>query len=95
MARRASRRAPGSAPALALPYALLVAGLVGAGLWQLWREGDDRWLLYAVAIGVAPLLGLGLLDPQVVAVRYFLIGIAFSLLLLAAAAARAVSSSAA
>jgi hypothetical protein len=68
-------------PGLALPY-LLFAGAIGiAGLWLAWREGDDTWILMAIAIFVAPLVVLGLLRPQVVAVRYFLIAITLLLLL--------------
>jgi hypothetical protein len=68
-------------PELALPY-LLLAGAIGiAGLWLVWREGDDGWILMAIAIFVAPLVVLGVLRPKVVAVRYFLIGIALLLLL--------------
>jgi hypothetical protein len=77
------------APALAPAYALLAAALVGGGLWLLWRERDERWLLHAVAIAVAPLAAIAVLRPQVVAVRYFLIGIALALLLAARLLARA------
>jgi hypothetical protein len=66
---------------LALPY-LLLAGAIGlAGLRLAWREGDDSWILMAIAIFAAPLIVLGLMRPRVVAVRYFLIGIALLLLL--------------
>jgi hypothetical protein len=66
---------------LALPYLLIAAAIAGAGLWLLWREGDDAWILMAVAIFAAPLLVFGVMRPEVVAVRYFLIGIALLLLL--------------
>ena len=69
--------------ALALPYGLLAAALVGAGLARLARRGDDRWLLFAVTIALAPALALLALRPQVVDIRYFLIGIALALLLAA------------
>jgi hypothetical protein len=68
-------------PDLALPY-LVLAGAIGlAGLRLSWREGDDEWILMSIAILVAPLAVLGILRPEVVAVRYFLIGIALLLLL--------------
>jgi len=68
-------------PELALPYLLLTGAIGLAGLWLLWREGDDGWIMMAIAIFIAPLVVLGILRPEVVAVRYFLIGIALLLLL--------------
>jgi hypothetical protein len=68
-------------PDLALPYLLLVAAIGGAGLRLAWREGDDGWILMAIAIFAAPAVVLGFMQPEVVAVRYFLIGIALLLLL--------------
>jgi hypothetical protein len=64
------------------PLYLLLTGAIGlAGFTLSWREGDDSWILMAIAIFVAPLVVLGLMRPEVVAVRYFLIGIALLLLL--------------
>ena len=67
--------------ALAWPYAL--AALLGLGLamLRLRRRGDDAWVLYGVAIAAAPLGVIGTLQPDVIAVRYFLIGVALSLLI--------------
>ena len=74
---------------LAWPYAALAAALVGAGLRARRRAGDDLVWLYAVAIAVAPALAIGVLRPQVVALRYFLIPISLTLLLAAPLLARA------
>ncbi len=70
-------------PALALPYALFAGAILAATLWRMRNRGDDAWILYAVAIAVAPLLALVAFRPAVVAVRYFLIGIALFLVLAA------------
>lgn len=68
---------------LALPYGAAFLALVGAGLGLRRRAGDDAWVAWAIAIVAAPALVISLLRPEVVAVRYFLIGLAFTLLLLA------------
>ena len=72
-----------AAPEFGLAWALLAALIVGAGLRHLAKRGDPAWIGLAVTIIVAPALVLGWLRPDVVAVRYFLIGIVFSLLLAA------------
>lgn len=66
---------------LAAPYAALGALVVGLGLRRLARAGDDLWLCFLIAILLAPLLAIATLRPEVIAVRYFLVGIAFTLLL--------------
>lgn len=68
-------------PELALPYLLGVAAIAFAGLRLMQREGDDEWLAMLVTIFVAPLLVIATMRPEVVAVRYFLIGIALFLLI--------------
>jgi hypothetical protein len=72
---------------LALPDALLAAALVGSGLALRARRGDDSWLCFALCIALVPLAAFALLRPEVIAVRYFLIGIALALLLAADLAA--------
>jgi hypothetical protein len=69
------------APGLALPYALLAGALLALGLRERARSGDGSAWLFAIAIAIAPLLVLGALRPEVIDVRYFLIGIALFLLL--------------
>ncbi len=64
-------------------YAALGAAILALGLRDLWKRGDDLWLLHLITIVLAPLLVMGLMRPDVVAVRYLLIGIAFGLLLAA------------
>jgi len=66
---------------LALPGALFATAILGLALAKLARAGDDAWLLHALAIVIAPVLGLGWLRPEVIEPRYFLIGIALWLLL--------------
>lgn len=68
---------------LGLAWGSLGAALVGGGLWWLARRGDRLWVALAVAIVAAPLAVLGWLQPDVIAVRYFLIGIALTLVMLA------------
>jgi hypothetical protein len=75
--------------ALAWPDALLALGLVGSGLALRARKGDDSWIGLLVAIALAPLAVFAWLRPEVIAVRYFLIGCALSLLLAADRAAAA------
>jgi hypothetical protein len=70
-------------PALAPLYAALSLGLLGLGLARLARARDDLWLLCLVAIALAPAAILALLRPEVIDVRYFLVGIALFLILLA------------
>lgn len=75
-----------------LPYAAAGLGLVGAGVALRARARDASWIQALVTILLAPIACLALLRPEVIAERYFLIGIAFALLLgadLAAAGWRA------
>ncbi|MEE2678438.1 MAG: hypothetical protein VX546_07685 [Myxococcota bacterium] len=79
-------------PAFGIAWTVLALGVVVAGLRLLAKRADPAWTGFAVTIVIAPLLVLGAIRPDVLAVRYFLIGIAFSLLLTAlllAAALRA------
>lgn len=75
-------------PGLALPYAVLGAAVLVLGLHEMRRRGDPAWWLFAVTIAGAPIAVIGTLQPEVIAVRYFLIGIAFGLLLIANLLAR-------
>jgi hypothetical protein len=68
---------------LAALYAALGALVLGLGLRLLARAGDDLWLCFLITILLAPLLVIATLRPDVLAVRYFLIGIVFTLLLAA------------
>jgi hypothetical protein len=72
---------------LAVPWALAFAVALAFGLRPLRRAGDPLWIAVAVTTVAAPALTLLLLRPDVVAVRYFLVPIAFCLLLLSVAAA--------
>jgi hypothetical protein len=69
--------------ALAPLYAALASALLALGLVRLARERDDLWLLWLVAILLAPAAILALLRPEVIDLRYFLVGIALFLILLA------------
>lgn len=68
---------------LALPYAALAAAGLAAAARARARRGDDSWIGDAVTIALAPALVFAAFQPEVIAVRYFLIGIALALLLLA------------
>lgn len=70
-------------PSLAPLYAGIAGAALAAGARVRARRGDDSWVGDAVTIALAPLLVFVLLQPDVIAVRYFLIGIAFALLLFA------------
>ena len=76
-------------PELAALYAALGALVLGLGLRLLARAGDDLWLCFLITILLAPLLAIATLRPDVLAVRYFLIGIVFILLLAAFVLAQA------
>jgi len=76
-------------PELAVLYAALGALVLGLGLRLLARAGDDLWLCFLITILLAPLLAIATLRPDVLAVRYFLIGSVFMLLLLAFVLAQA------
>jgi hypothetical protein len=72
---------------LAAVYLALAAGIALLGVRLSLRKGDDEWILMGFAVLLAPGFVLLLMRPEVVAVRYFLIGIAFYLLLAARATA--------
>jgi hypothetical protein len=73
--------------ALAWP-ALAAAGALGFAAGRLsWRAGDDDWLLVLVTAVVAPALVLAIARPEVIELRYFVIGIALYLVLLSRLAA--------
>lgn len=74
-------------PALALPYGALALALVGGGLALRARRGDDSWIGMLLTIVLAPLVIFAWLRPEVIAFRYFLIGCAMGLLLVAELAA--------
>jgi len=80
---------------LALPGLAVLAGILALALLRMARHDDDQWIAFAVTLGLAPLAVMTLMRPEVVAVRYFLIGIAFGLLLLASLLADAIRSGAA
>src|SRR5436190_10923928 len=62
--------------------ALLAVAAIYVVLVYLMFEGDDRWIFYAVVI-VAPLGLIAILLPVPLSVRYFMISVAASLVLLA------------
>jgi hypothetical protein len=66
---------------VAATVALLGAAAICAALICLIFDRDDRWIFYAVVI-VAPLALIAIQRPQQLYVRYFIISVAFSLLLL-------------
>lgn len=66
---------------LGFAYAGLGGTLLALGIHQLQRRRDDSWILYVIAIGIAPAAVMLSLRPEVVAVRYFLISLALLLLL--------------
>ncbi len=70
-------------PELAPLYAALAAAGLALGLYRLAREGSDLWILWLVAIALAPAATLAALRPAVVDLRYFLVGIALWLVLFA------------
>jgi hypothetical protein len=74
--------------ALAWPYGGLALALVGAGLWLRARERDASWIAFGISL-CGPVLAFALLRPEVIALRYFVIGIALGLLLCADLAAHA------
>jgi hypothetical protein len=74
--------------ALSWPYLLTGTGFAAFALYGLWRRGNDAWLLYAIALVVAPAAVMSFFRPSIVAVRYFLIGLVFFLLLASGELAR-------
>ncbi len=67
--------------------AALAAGLLLIALVWRFRAGGRRWLLYLLGIVVLPLVALATTEASFAAPRYFLVGVALFLLLLAEAAA--------
>src|SRR5262249_42051212 len=74
---------PGSGAAAGIIALLAVAGLCVA-LIYLMVEADDRWIFYAVVI-VPPLALIAIQRPEQLYIRYLMISVAMSLLLLSAA----------
>jgi hypothetical protein len=74
---------PGSGAAAGI-IALLAAAALSVALIYLMFGHDDRWIFYAVVI-VAPLALIAVQRPEVLYVRYLIIGVAMSLLLLSSA----------
>jgi len=74
---------PGSGPAAGI-IALLTVAALSVALIYLMVEPDDRWIFYAVVI-VAPLALIAIQRPEQLYVRYLMISVATSLLLLSAA----------
>jgi hypothetical protein len=68
-------------PASALPVALGVGIALALALLRLRRQGDDRWVLHLAVIALVPTAVLGALRPEVIAARYFVISVAFALVL--------------
>ena len=56
--------------------------VLAAGLWRLWREGNDSILFFPGMIVVVPLLLLFLGRQEVLYVRFFIVPLAFLLILL-------------
>src|SRR6266498_1780762 len=74
---------PGSGAAPGI-IALLADAALCVALIYLMGEGDDRWIFYAVVI-VAPLALIAIQRPEQLYVRYLMISVAISLLLLSSA----------
>jgi hypothetical protein len=64
--------------------ALLAVAALGVALIYLMVEADDRWIFYAVVI-VAPLALIAIQRPEQLYVRYLMISVGISLLLLSSA----------
>src|SRR6266496_1741005 len=73
---------PGNGSAAGI-VSLVTAVTVCVVLVYLIRDRDDRWIFYAVII-VAPMAVIAIKRPEQLYVRYFMISVAISLLLLAA-----------
>jgi hypothetical protein len=70
-------------PSLAPVDAALALAILALGLRLLRRDRDPLGWLFLVAIALAPAAAFALLRPELIAVRYFLIGIALFLVLYA------------
>jgi hypothetical protein len=68
-------------PLFAVPAGILLVGTLGLSLWRLRVEKDDSWWFYLVTIVVAPAVVLLITKPEMLAVRYFVVGAAFYLIL--------------
>jgi hypothetical protein len=66
--------------------ALLAVAIICVALIYLIFDRDDRWIFYAAVI-VAPLVLIAIKPPEQLYVRYFLISVAFSLVLLSSGCA--------
>jgi len=67
-------------PQQAVPWLLLAAAPLVASLVRLQRAGDPVWIFHLLTIVVTPAAVLFTFRPEVIALRYFLVSIAFYLL---------------
>jgi hypothetical protein len=74
--------------ALAWLAALAAAVACAAAIALLRREGRSEWVFFLVVVAVSPALLLVATRPEVLFVRYFLVSVAFGLLLIAGLLAR-------
>jgi hypothetical protein len=68
-------------PGLAIPAVVLAGAVLVLAVRSKRREGDDSWILDLLAIVIVPVIVLAVARPAVVAVRYFVVGLALFLLL--------------
>jgi hypothetical protein len=73
---------PAAGP-LAVAASLVTAGLFALAIARLWRRSRSQGIAYAIAVFLAPAAVLGVLRPDVLAVQYFVVDVAFGLLALA------------
>ena len=78
---------PASGPA-AWIAAIVFSAVLGIALVGMARRGDDHWVALAVVTVISPLVVLTALRPDVLFVRYFLLGIVFAYLAVAFELAR-------
>jgi hypothetical protein len=70
-----------AAPGLQLLGAVLALGILAGGILWLWRQKSDAWVFFAGVVLVFPILLVLVRGSMVIYVRYFVVGIAFLLLL--------------
>lgn len=75
-------------PATGVAAGLLVAVVLAANAWMSRHDGSQRWVFDLGVVLLAPLFTLLVLEPDYLAARYFLVSIAFFLLVLARVLAR-------
>ncbi len=67
---------PAAGP-LAVSVSFVTAGLFLWAIIHMWRKGNSEWIFYLIVVLISPLVLLTVKKPEMLALRYFLVNVAF------------------